>query len=754
MLDQLFVFINLQNLFSYVNLALGCAILLYLRHFISYQKIAQRSGISTFVPILTHQQSYLFVTGFTLWTITLLLDTIRGSDFLVLPGAIRNNAAFFIELIEPLLQTAATMYIGHALMVFAAHPVKEGKSPPNLNVINGLRQGGLLTILVIGMVPASIGANVFEQSLPWLLYHGLLIGMQWVVMLHVFIQLRHSMHPLKTTIVLVLALWAVNAPMQIAWFPWIWLGQPATGALLDLEYPAGAWVAAGMSTITLLVFLSMLLRANFLYVQETFRRASTFKKEKEVMVTYLRRISEKTNVSDTQPALDPAQSILEQQDLDRLLRLTLEFGKEVSGARAAALFVRDDLRSMLLEPRSDDRRGRFLSATTILGPYPPQFEVSNPPQDTHALELICHQMLRSEKIQVGESVIGKIAQQGTSLLIPDAHEEEWIVQQQIPSLQIHSWLAIPMAVQNQTVAVLSFINKNQGRSPFTFEDEATLSALAEQASIALANMVIHTTLREKERLEREIELASEVQRLLLPSQNPVIPGYDVAAMSTPAQDVGGDYYDVLWLDKDRVMLVVADVSDKGIPGALNMASLRSALRTFTSQEKGGRELLIELNHFVQPDMRRGMFVSLILVILHLPTGHIEVARAGHEPLILQRKDRDDFEMLAPDGMALGVIDGDFFSSQIRTQTTHLGPEDRIILYTDGITEMMNPRREEFSLERLLNALRETHQDSAHESLQNIQQRVNSFSMGTPQHDDLTLMILQRNAALLEKRKPA
>lgn len=742
-MSESFVFLNLSNLFSYVNLALGFSILLYLRHFISYQQIAQRSNIPTFVPILTPNQSYLFVTGFTMWTLALFMDTVRGSDYLVLPGAIRDEVAFFIHVTRPVLLTASTMFIGHALMVFAAQPVREGKKPPNLQRIGLLRQLGLIILAIVWILPVSIGPEAFDTQQNWMTYMSGLVLAQWMIVAHVSINLRNSIHPLRPMIYMTSALWTVNILAQMSWF----IEQNAHGeilpSLITLQTPHGAWIAAAVSTMTLMMFLSLLLRANFLYVQETFRRASSFQSEKDVMISFLRRISEPGSHRQVNNAT--AATILEQTEIARETRIVLDFGREITNASGGVLFLRDDLLTLWRESRSRLDKGTTLSANALFGFYPPQTELSFLPLADDEAEKQIHELLRSEKIFLGEGVIGQIARHGIQMRLGEDDSKKDFVPQKDPRIQIRSWMAVPLRVQETSLAVLCLVNKDKGRSDFSHEDEATISALAEQAAISLHNILIQTELREKDRYAHEAELAGHVQQLLLPGKCPEIEGYDISAISSPAQEVGGDYYDFIWLSPEQLMIVVADVSDKGVPGALNMASVRSALRSFQQRGSSLKEIIVALNQFIHPDIPRGMFVSMLLVRLNIKTGQVEVTRAGHEPLIIQRHNNPDLEMLSPEGIALGVVNGNLFASNTSIAYTRFHPGDRMVLYTDGITESMNRHHEEYSFERFAQKLIHHSNDDAGSMITRIRDSISRFTEGMPQHDDQTLVVVQRKA---------
>ena len=736
------LFVNASNLFNYVNLALGFAILLYLRHFISYQQIASRRSIETFIPILTPKQSYLFVTGFTLWTVSLFLETLRGSDYLVLPGSIRVFATFFLHLTRPVLMTASVMYIGQGLMFFAALPVKEGKEPPNLDNINMMRHFGVIILGGVWFAALLIGPLRFESVSHWMWFQGALIVWQWGIILHTAIMMRHSIHPIKYMLILLLICWTINTPAEMAWFSTIDYEGRMLPSLLTLESPSSAWKTAAVTTVTLMLFLSMLLRANFLYVLETFRRASSFKQEKEVMISFLQKISDRTVLHQQSQEMDEDAQDRHEHDLERLLELTLQFGKEVGAAKAGAIFVRDDLKDMLLERIPCDDKGKFLTAHAVFGPYPPHLSLGKESCAIEQKETLIHEMVKAEKVSVGKGFVGLVAKNGRSVLIEDALADIETLPDNSDSFLIQTQLAIPLNVQNRTIAVLSLVNKENG-SQFSYEDEATLNALAEQAAIALMNLIVHGHLRETERLERQIELASEVQRCLLPSKCPSMPGYDLAATSVPAQEVGGDYFDFLPLDENRLLIVVADVSDKGIPGALNMATVRSALRSLSSPGINARDLLIAVNRFIQPDLPRGNFISMLLGILHIPSGQIDLARAGHEPLMILRNGSDSFESFAPSGIALGLVNGELFSSNIESETLYLNEGDIAVLYTDGITESMNHKHEEFTLGRFEDSLKHSREANSQGMIDSVKEKISKFSGGTPQHDDLTLVILKR-----------
>ena len=381
---------------------------------------------------------------------------------------------------------------------------------------------------------------------------------------------------------------------------------------------------------------------------------------------------------------------------------------------------------------------------------PPELEMGYQPNLASRISYI-HEVVCSEKIPIGKGIVGLAAKNGISIRITDAGHDKRIQQQYEPFLQIKSMLVVPLKVDDQTVAALSVVNPKNEDARFSPSDEATLSAMAEQAAHTLGSAIMHNSLQAIERLERDMELAKEVQQLLLPKTCPHLEGYDIAAASVPAQEVGGDYYDFFLLDEDRLGIAIADVSGKGIPGALTMATVRSALRALSKQDKTAREMIIELNRFIRPDMRQGTFISMSLAVLRLSTGELQLARAGHEPLLLLKDGQSQFDQITPPGIVLGLVNGDIFAENTEIQSVQLNEGDTVVLYTDGITEAMNRSLEEFTLERFLYSLKQNRNRNAKETVKAIRDKITEFSGNIPQHDDLTLVVIKRQS---QKANPA
>ncbi|MDZ7347013.1 MAG: SpoIIE family protein phosphatase, partial [candidate division KSB1 bacterium] len=263
---------------------------------------------------------------------------------------------------------------------------------------------------------------------------------------------------------------------------------------------------------------------------------------------------------------------------------------------------------------------------------------------------------------------------------------------------------------------------------------------------------------EQERLQQEMHIAKQIQQTLLPSEFPELEGYEIAAYYAAAKEVGGDFYDFVEVDKDTVGVAVADVSGKGVPGAFVMTMIRTALRSEARGIKDAAEVLAKVNDFVVNDMKKGMFVTLLYVIIDSKRRRINFASAGHNPLILHRPSKNKTYYLNPRGFPIGIAlpDKDLFRRSIESDTISLAEDDIILVYTDGVTEAMNPKRRLFGEERFLNVIRECGGKTAQEFIETLKKELKSFTEGNEQNDDITVVAIKEklSADQVEFRRAA
>lgn len=254
-------------------------------------------------------------------------------------------------------------------------------------------------------------------------------------------------------------------------------------------------------------------------------------------------------------------------------------------------------------------------------------------------------------------------------------------------------------------------------------------------------------LAEQERIQKEMQLAQDIQQTLLPAETPALEGYEIASHYEAAKEVGGDYFDFVEVDKDTLGIVVADVSGKGVPGSLIMTMIRTALRTEARSIRSASEVLARVNEFVVNDMKKGMFVTLFYVIIDSKKRRINYASAGHNPMILYRQGSKKTYYLNPRGFPVGISlpDPELFKRSIESDTIQLAEDDILLIYTDGITEAMNGRRELFSEERLQDVIRKHGTLRANAFIDKLKDEIHSFTEGFEQNDDITVVAIKEKS---------
>lgn len=253
---------------------------------------------------------------------------------------------------------------------------------------------------------------------------------------------------------------------------------------------------------------------------------------------------------------------------------------------------------------------------------------------------------------------------------------------------------------------------------------------------------------QKKQQEYGKKIVQEIYQGLIPREVPDIEGYEIYPYYEAAKELSGDYYDFFEVDKYTLAIVVADVSDKGLPGSLVMKDLRKTLRTETRWIKSASEVLARVNDIVVDDiMKKGMFVTLFYVIIDSKQRRINYASAGHNPMILYRQRTNKTYYLNPRGFPVGISlpDADLFKKSIESDTIQLSEDDILLLYTDGITEAMNSRREMFGEERLLDVIRKSGHLKAEEFIKTLKVEINSFTEGHEQSDDITVVAIKEKS---------
>lgn len=249
---------------------------------------------------------------------------------------------------------------------------------------------------------------------------------------------------------------------------------------------------------------------------------------------------------------------------------------------------------------------------------------------------------------------------------------------------------------------------------------------------------LRRTTAENERVEKELEIARGIQQSFLPESAPFIQGVELAALNLPAKEVGGDFYDFIPVGSSKWGLVIADVSGKGVPAALFMALSRTLVRVNVSDAVSASQAIGRANESIAQNDRSNMFVTLFYGVLDPVKMTLTYVSAGHNPPFIIRKGATDVIMLKAEGIALGIVP----DIELEEKEIALDSGDVVVLYTDGVTEAINNKEEEFGQDRLKAIAEQARNLSASEITQRIKDSVLEFSRGQPQFDDVTLMVLK------------
>jgi len=390
-------------------------------------------------------------------------------------------------------------------------------------------------------------------------------------------------------------------------------------------------------------------------------------------------------------------------NLDQILENVMTISKKVMNADASSL--------MLI----DEKTGELV------------YEV--------ALGKVGEKLKQKFRLKMGQGIAGTVAQDGKPLLLEDAykHPKFHRAHDDATGYRTKSMITVPLKVGDRITGVAQVINRLDD-SPFDADDLELFIALCSLAAIAIENAKMHKSLMEKQRLVKDMEFARTVQESFLPQKTPEIRNYKFSTHYTPAQEVGGDFYDFINFEGGRAGVVIGDVSGKGVPAALYMAKLGSDLRTLAFTEKTPASALEKLNYLLAERSRRGMFATLLYIELASESGILTVSNAGHLPPLIKKLDSTVTKLSTAGGSPLGILPGMKFEQD----TAALDPGDTVVLYTDGIIEAMNAKEELYGYERFEALIKKSSSDP--DSLKSaIIDDVNRFTGLSPQHDDMTLV---------------
>jgi phosphoserine phosphatase RsbU/P len=343
-----------------------------------------------------------------------------------------------------------------------------------------------------------------------------------------------------------------------------------------------------------------------------------------------------------------------------------------------------------------------------------------------------------QEVRISRTVMDEVLMNGKSVLTADAQHDPRFANQTIALQGIRSVLAVPLSVDERNVFGLIYADSPTWETTFTEEHLNILTTLASVASIRVENATLLEERFQRERMERELELATEIQQRFQPSGPPQIEGYEFQGISFSCYEIGGDYYDFIEKPDGKMMVALGDVSGKGTAAALLMSSLHAAIHAQVVATSSLDQTVTSVNEYLAENTPANRFVTLFAAELDPASGRIRYINAGHNPPLVGKSD-GSVDQLGSGGLPLGIMAG----AQYEAGEMQLNPGEALVVYSDGVSEAVNLKEEEFGIERLIEVVRKNLRASAAGIRDKVESALSTFTETAPANDDITLVIVKR-----------
>ncbi|HBE01269.1 MAG: hypothetical protein A2096_09775 [Spirochaetes bacterium GWF1_41_5] len=454
----------------------------------------------------------------------------------------------------------------------------------------------------------------------------------------------------------------------------------------------------------LLIFTDKITGINEIELED---RIDNMQHEKDITVNLLHKIGN---------------AIVDATDKSQVLELIVNSAVETTDARAAIIWLYNEEK-------------KLFECASMNGTFPPLTNVKS--YILERIERIVNKT-RSDTFSAGETYAGKVAAGKTPMIVRDlnvkAHPD---IPQSIPGIiDIVSLICVPVMLNEIVIGVMAVVNKQNFSGNFSESDASMMRTLADQCAITINHFRLFKESMDKKMSEKEVLIAGQIQKGLLPSEFINSDKFEIYGFSYPAKGVGGDYFDFVEFDKDVIGVIMSDVAGKGVPASLVMVMIRSIFRTFATGSRSPREVVEKVNNSMTGDVSEDRYATFFYYMINIKKKTLLYTNGAHGPLLLFHKKAQEFELLDTQGMPVGIMK----NSEYEEKSAKVDSGDILVLYTDGVTEAMNPKRDQFSIERVKEIILANQDAPLQQMVDQVYEKMTVFKDGAPQHDDETLLI--------------
>jgi phosphoserine phosphatase RsbU/P len=434
-----------------------------------------------------------------------------------------------------------------------------------------------------------------------------------------------------------------------------------------------------------------------------------------------------------------------EESIDSLYNLLLATGTAMRGATFLQDVVDNMIRSVVARSGADggilllsDEFEETVSVRALCGCYPPPFKLPETlPKSADRVE----SFVRHARFKLGEGILGEVSRAGNHVFVPQAGpdsplpdngDELW--------LKAGAFIASPLIVRDRIIGAISVAKTGAGS--FSERDFDRFKLLANFGSIAVANSFSFLEAAERSDIEREADIAADVQANLVPKRLPVVPGLSFGIFSSSARGVCSDYYDIIPTKSDKAVIAVGDVAGKGVAASIVLVMVQSILQLITASTKDAATLLQWVNRGIIGKVDRDHFATLCLAAADASTGAVDIANAGHQPALVCRASDGSLEAVEIKSVPIGVERGTAYAPS----HLDLAEGDLLVLYTDGIVETMNPQGKQYGIKNLGAVVQRSRGLDPSGIADTIKDDLLGFAGQTRPHDDRTVLIMKRSKA--------